>query len=170
MSFRPAPEYEVWKADVGLTLAERADAVAGDEYSETETGIGDGGRCDEASRRIGVNVVRAGGGCSCRGDFQGLKDWLAPVLRAMPDVQDFDYIVRCAISRDVQKGERKPTRGCRLVSLCVRLDLLKLESHREARHGKAKGASAQGKQRLGRGGRSCCLTFQWRARSSSRSP
>jgi len=24
MSFRPAPEYEVWEADVGLTLAERA--------------------------------------------------------------------------------------------------------------------------------------------------
>jgi Uma2 family endonuclease len=32
MSFRPAPEYEVWEADVGLTLAERADAVGDDEY------------------------------------------------------------------------------------------------------------------------------------------
>jgi len=32
MSFRPAPEYEVWEADVGLTLAERANEVADDEY------------------------------------------------------------------------------------------------------------------------------------------
>jgi Uma2 family endonuclease len=32
MSFRPAPEYEVWEADVGLALAERADQVADDEY------------------------------------------------------------------------------------------------------------------------------------------
>jgi Uma2 family endonuclease len=32
MSFRPAPEYEVWEADVGLTLAERAAEVADDEY------------------------------------------------------------------------------------------------------------------------------------------
>jgi Uma2 family endonuclease len=32
MSFRPAPEYEVWEADVGVTLTERADAVADDEY------------------------------------------------------------------------------------------------------------------------------------------
>jgi Uma2 family endonuclease len=32
MSFRPAPEYEVWVADVGLTLAERADEVGDDEY------------------------------------------------------------------------------------------------------------------------------------------
>lgn len=32
MSFRPAHEYEVWEADVGLTLAERANAVADDEY------------------------------------------------------------------------------------------------------------------------------------------
>jgi Uma2 family endonuclease len=32
MSFRPAPEYEVWEADVGLALAERANEVADDEY------------------------------------------------------------------------------------------------------------------------------------------
>lgn len=32
MSFRPAPEYEVWEADVGLTLTERANEVADDEY------------------------------------------------------------------------------------------------------------------------------------------
>jgi Uma2 family endonuclease len=32
MSFRPAPEYEVWEADVGLTLTKRADEVADDEY------------------------------------------------------------------------------------------------------------------------------------------
>jgi Uma2 family endonuclease len=32
MSFRPAPEYEVWEADVGLTLTERADEVGDDEY------------------------------------------------------------------------------------------------------------------------------------------
>ena len=32
MSFRPAPEYEVWEADVGLTLAERANEVGDDEY------------------------------------------------------------------------------------------------------------------------------------------
>jgi Uma2 family endonuclease len=32
MSFRPAPEYEVWEADVGLTLMERANEVADDEY------------------------------------------------------------------------------------------------------------------------------------------
>jgi Uma2 family endonuclease len=32
MSFRPAPEYEVWEADVGVTLTERADEVADDEY------------------------------------------------------------------------------------------------------------------------------------------
>lgn len=32
MSFRPAPEYEVWEADVGLALAERANQVADDEY------------------------------------------------------------------------------------------------------------------------------------------
>jgi Uma2 family endonuclease len=32
MSFRPAPEYEVWEADVGLAVAERANAVGDDEY------------------------------------------------------------------------------------------------------------------------------------------
>ena len=32
MSFRPALEYEVWEADVGLTLTERANEVADDEY------------------------------------------------------------------------------------------------------------------------------------------
>jgi Uma2 family endonuclease len=32
MSFRPAPEFEVWEADVGLTLTERANEVADDEY------------------------------------------------------------------------------------------------------------------------------------------
>jgi Uma2 family endonuclease len=32
MSFRPAPEYEVWEADVGLALKERADRVGDDEY------------------------------------------------------------------------------------------------------------------------------------------
>jgi Uma2 family endonuclease len=32
MSFRPAPEYEVWEAEVGLTLTERANEVADDEY------------------------------------------------------------------------------------------------------------------------------------------
>jgi Uma2 family endonuclease len=32
MSFRPAPEYEVWEADVGLALTERADGVGDDEY------------------------------------------------------------------------------------------------------------------------------------------
>ncbi len=32
MSFRPSPEYEVWEADVGLALAERADEVGDDEY------------------------------------------------------------------------------------------------------------------------------------------
>ncbi|HUE21886.1 MAG TPA: Uma2 family endonuclease [Bryobacteraceae bacterium] len=32
MSFRPAPEYEVWEADVGLALTERANSVADDEY------------------------------------------------------------------------------------------------------------------------------------------
>ncbi len=32
MSFRPAPEYEVWEADVGLAFANRANEVADDEY------------------------------------------------------------------------------------------------------------------------------------------
>jgi Uma2 family endonuclease len=32
MSFRPAREYEVWEADVGLALTERADQVGDDEY------------------------------------------------------------------------------------------------------------------------------------------
>jgi Uma2 family endonuclease len=32
MSFRPAPEYELWESDVGLTLAERANEVGDDEY------------------------------------------------------------------------------------------------------------------------------------------
>ena len=32
MSFRPSPEYEVWEADVGLALSERADRVGDDEY------------------------------------------------------------------------------------------------------------------------------------------
>ena len=32
MSFCPAPEYEVWEANVGLALAERANEVADDEY------------------------------------------------------------------------------------------------------------------------------------------
>jgi Uma2 family endonuclease len=32
MSFRPAAEYEVWEADVGLTLTARASQVADDEY------------------------------------------------------------------------------------------------------------------------------------------
>jgi Uma2 family endonuclease len=32
MSFRPAPEYEVWEADVGLTISERANEVGDDEY------------------------------------------------------------------------------------------------------------------------------------------
>lgn len=32
MSFRPAPQYEVWEADVGLVLTERANQVGDDEY------------------------------------------------------------------------------------------------------------------------------------------
>src|SRR5579863_2074036 len=32
MTFRPLPEHELWRADVGFVLAERADQVGDDEY------------------------------------------------------------------------------------------------------------------------------------------
>lgn len=32
MAFRPAPEHEVWQADVGFVRAERAESVGDDEY------------------------------------------------------------------------------------------------------------------------------------------
>ena len=71
MAFRPAPEHEVWMADVGYIKLDRDQATADDEYLTDSPNlvvevlspmehpvVGDGRQTDEAFLAVGYNLVQ----------------------------------------------------------------------------------------------------------------